>query len=52
MAQLVEEHPHLARELGVNPDEPGLDALDKEKAGFLIQTVLDRVNPQAAAEQR
>ena len=52
LAQLVEEHPQVARELGVNPDEPGLEALDKEKASFLIQTVLDRVNPQAAAEQR
>ncbi len=52
LAQLVEEHPQVARELGVNPDEPGLEALDKEKASFLIQAVLDRVNPQAAADQR
>ncbi len=52
LAQLVEEHPQVARELGVNPDEPGLEALDKEKASFLIQAVLNRVNPQAAADER
>ena len=52
LAQLVEEHPQVARELGVNPDEPGLEALDKEKASFLIREVFDRVNPQAAAEER
>ena len=52
LAQLVEEHPQVARELGVNPDEPGLEALDKAKAGFLIRAVIDRVNPQAAAAQR
>ena len=52
LAQLVEEHPQVARKLGVNPEEPGLEALDKEKASFLIQEVLDRVNPQAAGDQR
>ena len=52
LAQLVEEHPQVARELGVNPDEPGLEALDKEKAGCLIQIVLDRVKPQAVADER
>ena len=52
LAQLVEEHPQVARELGVNPEEPRLEALHKEKASFLIQRVLDRVNPQAAVEQR
>jgi len=52
LAQLVEEHPQVARELGVDLDEPGLEALDKAKAGFLIRAVLDRVNPQAAADQR
>ena len=52
LAELVEEHPQVARELGVDPDEPGLETLGKEKASFLIQTVLDRVNPQAASEQR
>ncbi|MDD9998763.1 MAG: hypothetical protein OXQ89_13565, partial [Rhodospirillaceae bacterium] len=52
LAQLVEEHPQVARKLGVDPDEPGLEALDKEKASFLIREVLDRVNPQAAADER
>lgn len=52
LAQLVEEHPQVARELGVNPDEPALDALDKEKASSLIRAVLGRVNPQAAADER
>ena len=52
LAQLVEEHPRLARELGVNPDEPELEKLGKAKAGLLIQAVLDRVNPQAAADER
>ena len=52
LAQLIEEHPQVARELGVDSDEPGLEALDKEKAGFLIRAVLDRVKPQAAADER
>ena len=52
LAQLVEEHPQVARELGVDADEPGLQVLDKEKASFLIQEVLDRVKAQAAADQR
>ena len=52
LAELVAEHPQVARELGVDPDEPGLEALGKEKASFLIQEMLDRVNPQAAAEER
>ena len=52
LAELVEEHPRLARELGVNPDEPGLEALGKAKAGLLIQAVLDRVNPQAPPDER
>ncbi|MCY4499714.1 MAG: hypothetical protein OXC14_20830, partial [Rhodospirillaceae bacterium] len=52
LAELVEEHPRLVRELGVNPDEPALEALDKVKAGLLIRTVLDRVKPQAPAERQ
>ena len=52
LAELVEEHPQLARELGVNPDEPELEELDKAKAGLLIQAVLDRVNPQAPPDER
>ena len=52
LAQLAREHPHVAGELGVDADEPGLNALDREKASFLIQAVLNRVNPQAGADQR
>ena len=52
LAELVEEHPHIARQLGVDPDEPGVEALDKVKAGLLIRAVLDRVKPQAPADQQ
>ena len=52
LAELVAEHPQVAREFGVNPAEPGLETLDKAKAGFLIRGVLDRVNPQAPADER
>ena len=52
LAELVEEHPQLARELGVNPDEPGLEALDKAKATSLIGAMLDRVNAQAPPDER
>ena len=52
LAQLVEEHPHIARQLGVDPDEPGLEALDKVKAGLLIRALLDRVKPQAPADEQ
>ena len=52
LAELVEEHPQVARELGVDPDEPGLEALDKVKAGLLIRAVLDRVKPQAPADEQ
>ena len=52
LAELVEEHPHIARQLGVDPDEPGLEALDKAKAGLLIRALLDRVKPQAPADQQ
>ena len=52
LAELVEEHPHIARQLGVDRDEPGLEALDKVKAGLLIRAVLDRVKPQAPADQQ
>ena len=52
LARLVEEHPGLAREFGVDPDEPGLDTLGKAKAASLIGTMLDRVNAQAPPEER
>ena len=34
LAQLVEEHPQFARELGVNPDEPGLESAGQGEGGF------------------
>ena len=52
LAQLVEEHPQVARELGVNPDEPELEALDKAKASVLVRAADDRVNLQVTADER
>ena len=52
LARLVEEHPELAREFGVDPDEPGLEELGKAKATSLIGTMLDRVNAQAPPDER
>ena len=52
LGELVEEHPHIARDLGVNPGAPELEQLDKAKARFVIQAVLDRVKPQAAADEQ
>ena len=40
------------RELGVNPDAPELEALDKAKAGLLIGAVVDRVKPRAPGDQQ
>ena len=52
LAKLVEEHPQLARELGVDPDEAELEKLGKAKATSLIGAMLDRVNEQAPADER
>ena len=52
LAKLVEEHPELAREFGVDPDEPELEALGKAKATSLIGAMLDRVNAQAPPDER
>ena len=52
LARLVEEHPELAREFGVDPDEPGLEELGKAKATSLIGAMLDRVNAQAPPDKR
>ena len=52
LGELVEEHPQIVRELGVNADAPELEQLDKAKASFLIEAVLDRVKPQAAPDER
>ena len=52
LAELVEEHPQFARELGVDPDEPGLEQLGKAKAASLIGAILDRANAQARLDER
>ena len=44
--------PRLAREFGVNPDEPKLQQLGTAKATSLIGAVLDRVNAQAPPDER
>ena len=44
--------PELAREFGVDPDEPGLEKLDKAKATSLIGAMLERVNAQAPPDER
>ena len=40
------------RELGVNPDAPELEALDKVKAGLLLHTAVDPVKPQAQRDEQ
>ena len=52
LAKLVEEHRELAREFGVDPDEPELEKLGKAKATSLIGAMLDRVNAQAPPDER
>ena len=52
LAKLVKEHPRLAREFGVNPDERELEKLGKAKATSLIGAMLDRVNAQAPPDER
>ena len=52
LAKLVEEHPQLARELGVDPDKPGLEKLGKAKATSLIGAMLERVNAQTPPDER
>ena len=52
LTKLVDEHPELAREFGVDPDEPELEKLGKAKATSLIRAMLDRVNAQAPPDER
>ena len=52
LTKLVEEHPRFARELGVDPDEPGLEKLGKAKAASLIGAMLDRANAQGPPDER
>ena len=52
LAELVEKHPGLAREFGVDPDAPELEKLDKAKATSLIGPMLKRANAQAPPDER
>ena len=52
LAKLVEEHPELAREFGVDPDEPKLEELGKAKAASLLRAMADRLNAQAPPDER
>ena len=52
LAELVEEHPRFARELGVDPDDPGLEKLGKAKATYLIGAMVDHANAQAPPDGR
>ena len=46
LARLVEQQPETARELGIDPDEPGLEKLSKSEATPLIGKVLDRLKAE------
>ena len=52
LAKLVQEHPRFARELGVDPDDPGLEKLGKTKASSLIGAMVDHANAQAPRDER
>ena len=52
LAELVEEHPRFARELGVDPDDPGLEKLGKAKAASLIGAMVDHAKAQAPPDGR
>ena len=52
LATLVEEHPELAREFGVDPGGPELEKLGKAKATSLIGAMLERVNAQAPPDEQ
>ena len=43
LPKLVEDHPELASELGINPDKPELEQLSKTKATQLIGAVGDQL---------
>ena len=46
LARLVEEHPGIARDLGIDPEEPGLEKLGKSEASPLIGKMLDRIKAE------
>ena len=43
LARLVEQQPETARELGIDPEKPGLEKLSKSEATPLIGKALDRL---------
>ena len=43
LARLVEQQPGIARELGIDPEKPGLEKLGKNEASPLIGKALDRL---------
>lgn len=46
LARLVEQQPETARELGIDPEEPGLEKLSKSEATPLIGKALDRLKAE------
>ena len=46
LARLVEQHPGIARELGIDPEKPGLEKLGKSEASPLIGKMLDRIKAE------
>ena len=46
LARLVEQQPGIARELGIDPEEPGLQKLGKNEARPLIGKALDRLKAE------
>ena len=42
LARLVEQQPEIAREIGIDPEEPGLEKLTKNEASPLIGKALER----------
>ena len=46
LARLVEQQPEIARELGIDPEEPGLEKLGKNEASPLIGKALDRLKAE------
>ena len=46
LARLVEQHPGIARDMGIDPEEPGLEKLGKNEASPLIGKMLDRIKAE------
>ena len=46
LARLVEQQPEIAREIGIDPEEPGLEKLTKNEANPLIGKALERLKTE------